>query len=57
MMNYYRRSLKVMGTPIQIRFQDGANPFEGMNTKKLTVSQERRRKRMTSHIRDNKNED
>ena len=52
MMNYYRRSLKVMGTPIQVRFQDGGNPFEGMNTKKLTVSQERRRKRMISHIRD-----
>lgn len=57
MMNYYRRSLKVMGTPIQIRFQDGANPFEGMHTKKLTVGQERRRKRMTSHIRDKKKED
>lgn len=52
MMNYYRRSLKVMGTPIQVRFQDGGNPFEGMNSKKLTVSQERRRKRMISHIRD-----
>lgn len=52
MMNYYRRSLKVMGTPIQLRFQEGGNPFEGMNTKKLTVSQERRRKRMASHIRD-----
>ncbi|MFT5788797.1 MAG: GTP-binding protein [Shewanella sp.] len=57
MMNYYRRSLKVMGTPIQIRFQDGANPFEGMHTKKLTVGQERRRKRMTSHIRDKNKED
>ncbi|GIU18679.1 GTPase Der [Shewanella sp. c952] len=56
MMNYYRRSLKVIGTPIQIRFQDGGNPFEGMNTKKLTVSQERRRKRMVGHIRD-KNKD
>ncbi|WP_298768688.1 ribosome biogenesis GTPase Der [uncultured Shewanella sp.] len=56
MMNYYRRSLKVMGTPIQLRFQEGGNPFEGMNTKKLTVSQERRRKRMTSHIKD-KNKD
>ncbi|WP_299791533.1 ribosome biogenesis GTPase Der [uncultured Shewanella sp.] len=54
MMNYYRRSLKVMGTPIQVRFQDGGNPFEGMNTKKLTVSQERRRKRMMSHIKDKK---
>lgn len=54
MMNYYRRSLKVMGTPIQVRFQEGGNPFEGMNTKKLTVSQERRRKRMMSHIKDKK---
>ncbi|WP_299497094.1 ribosome biogenesis GTPase Der [uncultured Shewanella sp.] len=56
MMNYYRRSLKVMGTPIQLRFQEGGNPFEGMNTKKLTVSQERRRKRMATHIKD-KNKD
>ena len=52
MMNYYRRSLKVMGTPIQVRFQDGANPFEGLHTKRLTVSRERRRKRMMTHIRD-----
>ncbi|WP_299807311.1 ribosome biogenesis GTPase Der [uncultured Shewanella sp.] len=56
MMNYFRRSLKVIGTPIQLRFQEGGNPFEGMNSKKLTVSQERRRKRMTAHIRD-KNKD
>jgi GTP-binding protein len=54
MMNYYRRSLKVMGTPIQVRFQEGGNPFEGMNSKKLTVSQERRRKRMMSHIKESK---
>ncbi len=49
MMNYFRRSLKVVGTPIQIRFQEGANPFEG-KTEKLTISQERRRKRAMSHI-------
>ncbi|GIU43789.1 ribosome biogenesis GTPase Der [Shewanella algidipiscicola] len=54
MMNYFRRSLKVMGTPIQVRFQEGGNPFEGMNSKKLTVSQERRRKRMMTHIKDSK---
>ena len=54
MMNYYRRSLKVMGTPIQVRFQDGDNPFEGLHTKRLTVSQERRRKRMMTHIKDKK---
>lgn len=28
MMNYFRRSLKVVGTPIQLRFQEGDNPFE-----------------------------
>ncbi|MCH4295422.1 ribosome biogenesis GTPase Der [Shewanella sp. 3B26] len=50
MMNYYRRSLKVVGTPIQLRFHEGDNPFEGKK-EKLTMSQERRRKRMMSHIK------
>ncbi|MCE9679229.1 ribosome biogenesis GTPase Der [Shewanella sp. AS1] len=54
MMNYYRRSLNVVGTPIQIRFQEGENPFDGLNTSKLTLSQERRRKRMMSHIKGKK---
>ena len=53
MMNYYRRSLKVVGTPIQLRFQEGANPFEGKG-EKLTLSQERRRKRMMAHIKNKK---
>ena len=53
MMNYFRRSLKVIGTPIQIRFQEGANPFQG-RTEKLTISQERRRKRAMSHINSRK---
>lgn len=53
MMNYFRRSLKVVGTPIQLRFQEGDNPFEN-NTEKLTMSQERRRKRAQSHIKDRK---
>ncbi|MCU8070033.1 ribosome biogenesis GTPase Der [Shewanella sp. SM32] len=50
MMNYFRRSLKVVGTPIQLRFQEGDNPFEN-KTEKLTMSQERRRKRAQSHTR------
>jgi GTP-binding protein len=53
MMNYFRRSLKVVGTPIQIRFQEGENPFEG-KVDNLTVGQERRRKRALSHINDRK---
>ena len=27
LMNYYRKSLKVMGTPIKIEFRESANPF------------------------------
>ncbi|QYJ74166.1 MULTISPECIES: ribosome biogenesis GTPase Der [Shewanella] len=53
MMNYYRRALKVVGTPIQLRFHEGDNPFEGRK-EKLTLSQERRRKRMMSHIKSKK---
>jgi GTP-binding protein len=43
--NYYRRSLSVMGTPIKIEFREGSNPFGGKPSK-LTVSQERKRKRL-----------
>ncbi|MCF1427682.1 MAG: ribosome biogenesis GTPase Der [Shewanella sp.] len=53
MMNYFRKSLKVVGTPIQLRFQEGENPFEGKG-EKLTLSQERRRKRMMAHIKNKK---
>ena len=53
MMNYFRRSLKVVGTPIQLRFHEGDNPFEG-KVEKLTLSQERRRKRMMGHIKNKK---
>jgi GTP-binding protein len=45
LMNYYRKSLKIMGTPIKIEFREGANPFEGKKAV-LTVTQERKRKRL-----------
>jgi GTP-binding protein len=45
LMNYYRKALKTMGTPIRIEFKEGANPFEG-KVNKLTVGQERKRKRL-----------
>jgi GTP-binding protein len=48
MMNYYRKSLKIMGTPIRVEFKEGANPFEG-KVNKLTLSQERKRKRLMTH--------
>ncbi|MGF1759961.1 ribosome biogenesis GTPase Der [Photobacterium sagamiensis] len=51
LMNYYRRSLEMMGTPIRIQFQSSENPFE-TTKQKLTVSQARKRKRLTGAIND-----
>ena len=50
MMNYYRKSLQTMGTPIRVEFKEGANPFEG-KVNKLTLSQERKRKRLMTHYK------
>ncbi|EHA1125820.1 ribosome biogenesis GTPase Der [Vibrio navarrensis] len=50
LMNYYRKSLDIMGTPIRILFQNSENPFEG-RTSKMTLSQERARKRMVSAVK------
>lgn len=50
LMNYFRRALKIMGTPIKIEFREGANPFEGKKNK-LTISQQRKRKRMLRHVK------
>jgi len=53
LMNYYRRSLEIMGTPIRIQFQSSENPFEGKGNK-LTLSQERKRKRVMSMMKNRK---
>lgn len=50
LMNYYRRSLEIMGTPIRIQFQNSENPFEGKSNK-MTLSQERKRKRLMSMMK------
>jgi GTPase len=50
LMNYYRRSLKIMGTPIRIQFKEGENPFEGRKNT-LTPTQLRKRKRLLQHIK------
>lgn len=50
LMNYYRRSLEIVGTPIRINFQSSDNPFEG-KTSKMTLSQERKRKRLMSMMK------
>lgn len=50
LMNYFRRSLKIMGSPIRIQFKEGANPFEGRKNS-LTASQQRKRRRLLKHVR------
>ena len=45
LMNYFRRSLGIMGTPIRIEFREGSNPFEGRRNK-LTPNQMYKRQRM-----------
>ncbi|MFY8273517.1 ribosome biogenesis GTPase Der [Pseudoalteromonas sp. SSDWG2] len=41
LMNYYRKALDIMGTPIKIEFREGDNPYAGKNNK-MTLSQRRR---------------
>ncbi|KGQ71063.1 ribosome biogenesis GTPase Der [Chelonobacter oris] len=48
--NYYRRSLKIIGTPIRIQFQEGNNPFAGRRNT-LTPNQLRKRKRLMKFIK------
>ncbi|KAE9528431.1 ribosome biogenesis GTPase Der [Testudinibacter aquarius] len=48
--NYYRRSLKIIGTPIRIQFQEGSNPFAGRRNS-LTPNQLRKRKRLMKFIK------
>jgi GTP-binding protein len=45
LMNYFRKSLKVMGTPIKIEFREGANPYETDHSS-LNDSQRRKRRQL-----------
>ncbi|WDE12697.1 ribosome biogenesis GTPase Der [Thalassomonas haliotis] len=45
LMNYYRKSLKIMGTPIKIEFRETSNPFAGK--KKLTYTEQKKMARAT----------
>jgi len=45
LMNYFRRTLEIMGTPIKIEFRNSDNPFEGKKNK-LTPTQLRKRDRL-----------
>ncbi|MBL4911437.1 MAG: ribosome biogenesis GTPase Der [Alteromonadaceae bacterium] len=45
LMNYYRKSLKIMGTPIRIEFRETSNPFAGK--KKLNYTERKKIARAT----------
>ncbi|MDO7083753.1 ribosome biogenesis GTPase Der [Pseudocolwellia sp. AS88] len=45
LMNYYRKSLKIMGTPIRIEFRETSNPFAGK--KKLNYTEQKKLARLT----------
>ncbi|MGB1198167.1 MAG: ribosome biogenesis GTPase Der [Thalassotalea sp.] len=45
LMNYYRKSLKMMGTPIRIEFRETSNPFAGK--KRLSFSAQKKLDRKT----------
>lgn len=51
--NYFRKSLKIIGSPIRIQFQEGNNPFASKRNK-LTPSQLRKRKRLMKFIKKSK---
>lgn len=53
LMNYFRKSLEVMGSPIRIQFKEGDNPFAGKRNT-LTPNQLRKRKRLIKHIKKSK---
>ncbi|MGL6295003.1 MAG: ribosome biogenesis GTPase Der, partial [Plesiomonas sp.] len=53
LMNYYRRSLKIMGTPIRIQFQESENPFS-QKRNLLSVTQMQKRKRLMKFIKQGK---
>lgn len=53
LMNYYRRALQIMGTPIRIQFKEGKNPYQDRKNT-LSPSQMRARKRLMKHVKKHK---
>lgn len=50
LINYFRKSLKLMGTPIKVEFREGKNPFAGKKNN-LSLSQQRKRKRLLKFVK------
>ncbi len=51
--NYFRESLKIVGTPISLEFHEGENPYENKKNK-LTQSQIRQKKRLMKFVKQKK---
>ena len=48
--NFFRQSLKLVGTPVRVEFKFGENPFEGRRNP-LTKRQVQKRRRLLRHIK------
>ena len=48
--NFFRKTYKLIGTPVKIDFRDGTNPFEGKKNV-LTERQLKKKKRLIRHVR------
>jgi GTPase len=53
LVNYYRKALKIMGTPIRVEFRESANPYEDKRIT-LTDTQMRNRKRLMREYKQQK---
>ncbi len=50
LINTFRKTLRLVGTPLRLEFKTGANPFKGRKNV-LTPGQQRRRKRLLRHVK------
>ncbi|MDX1508998.1 MAG: ribosome biogenesis GTPase Der, partial [Woeseiaceae bacterium] len=50
LVNRFRKTFKLTGTPVRLSFKTSENPYKGRRNK-LTPRQERRRKRMRKHAK------
>ena len=48
--NYFREALELVGTPVQLEFRQGDNPYAGRRNK-LTPRQQNKRRRLMRHVK------
>lgn len=53
LINYYRRALHMVGTPIRLQFKQSENPYDGRKNI-LSVSQLRKRRRLIKYVKKRK---